>query len=278
MHRRASMGGLFPLFVSLLLPACGGEYVEEPVSAAESAITTADVAITGPNHVSGKVSLPSSLVMRTSASGCLNHPGPFITVEGELTIAGLASKVILKNNAKGTHVATALADADVELIANDGKIVIPKGGKYGVGGNPHIYLEVHDDYGKTYGDRIYLGRCNRLLPISKVDFSMLADLDFDVVKGDCENSGGPNIVLSGALKLGGVHGTLYFQNNTKGTKVATEEVKVAIEVLPKGKELKFAKSPHLGGAGGNPLVYLKLLDHDYNPISGEIFLGRCNKI
>jgi len=279
MHRRAWFGGFFPLSISFLLSACATDTVDEPIAEQSSALTTAEVALTGPKHVSGKVGLPASLALRTAASGCLNHPGPRITLEGELVVAGLASKIILKNNVQGTHTASALADADVTLVSKDGIISLPKGGHDGVGGNPLIKLQLLDDYGAPIGDLIDLGRCNRLRPSSKVDFTMLSRVDFDVLTGDCQNSGGPHISLNGALILGGVHGKLIFSNNEKGTKSNTVDVMLEIEVLQKGQSIVFDKSPRFGnGAGGNPLVFIKLLDDAYNPISGELALGRCNKI
>jgi hypothetical protein len=279
LHGRASLGWIFPFSVSLLLSACAGERGEEPLGSAESPITTADVAVTSTNHVAGKVGLPSSLVLRTSATGCLNHPGPFITVEGELTLAGLGAKVIIKNNVQGTHTAEARAEANIEITPKEDKIIIPKGGKYGVGGNPLIALQIFDDYDKPIGGRIELGRCNKLLPVFKVDFSLLSDVYFDVGMGDCMNQGGPNIKITGALTLGGVKAKLYFQNNVKGTRSASEEVEVALVVYPKGNAIVFDKSPRWGnGAGGNPLVFTKLLDYAGNPITDEIFIGRCNKI
>ena len=57
------------------------------------------------------------------------------------------------------------------------------------------------------------------------------------------------------------------------------EFNPSVITIKKGESIVFDKSPRWGnGAGGNPLVFVKLLDDAYAPISGEISLGRCNKI
>lgn len=96
-----------------------------------------------------------------SAEGCSNHPGPWITLGGTVTLSGLHARLIFRNNMKGTH--TAEVTRDVTLIAEGEEITIPKQpSRGGVGGNPHISLQFLDGKGDAYTDPIYLGRCNQL--------------------------------------------------------------------------------------------------------------------
>lgn len=91
----------------------------------------------------------------------------------------------------------------------------------------------------------------------------------------CENSPGPTVTLSGALILDGVSADLIFRNNLKGTHEATEQEDVQVVLLPDGEKISIPKQPVQGGTGGNPFIWIQLLDSQGRPLTGEIFLGRC---
>jgi hypothetical protein len=92
---------------------------------------------------------------------------------------------------------------------------------------------------------------------------------------DCSNSPGPQITLDGAIALGGLNVELIFRNNVKGTHTFVAEHTAEIVAVPEGGTLVIPKQPPLGGAGGNPFIWIQFLDGDGNALSGEIFLGRC---
>jgi len=81
--------------------------------------------------------------------------------------------------------------------------------------------------------------------------------------------------MTGDISLSGVGMRLIFQNNAKGTHTHIEQTNVDVTVLPAGETISFAKQPPLGGVGGNPWIFLQLLDSNGNPVSDEILLGRC---
>src|SRR5204863_2710670 len=56
--------------------------------------------------------------------GCSNHPGPVITMGGEITLSGLKARIIFRNNPKGTH--TAETFADVNIIIDGQSVTLPK--------------------------------------------------------------------------------------------------------------------------------------------------------
>lgn len=91
----------------------------------------------------------------------------------------------------------------------------------------------------------------------------------------CSNSTGPSITLSGELSLGGVSADLIFRNNRIGTHTATERTDVEVVILPDGETIRIPKQPVLDGTGGNPFIWIQLLDERGRPLTGEIFLGRC---
>jgi|GEM_PF-1673736 len=93
--------------------------------------------------------------------------------------------------------------------------------------------------------------------------------------GGCENNPGPYITLTGEVSLGGLDGLLIFKNNTQGTHEHEEDVLASLVIVPEGQTIKFNKQPPLGGVGGNPWIYLQLLDGQNKAITGEVLLGRC---
>ena len=95
------------------------------------------------------------------ADGCSNHRGPFITLDGTLTLGGLHAKLIFRNNVKGTH--TREEAIDMTLIQEGTKIVLPKQpSRGGVGGNPIISIQFLESDGTPMTDPVTLGRCVQL--------------------------------------------------------------------------------------------------------------------
>ena len=229
--------------------------------------------------VSQKLGQTYTVNLRATPSGCENNPGPYITLDGDLTLGGIGARIILSNNAKGTHTASADVVADVTLIPAGEKFQIAKQpSRGGVGGNPWIYFQFLDAQGGTLCAPIKLGRCVQGLTNASGVFSILTGATCNVSSGDCTNSGGPHITLDGELRLGGLNGRLILTNNAKFTHAASDDVVIDLVLLPDGQSITFAKQPPLGGAGGNPLIYVQFTSGSGSPIGAPILLGRCNQL
>ena len=72
------------------------------------------------------------------------------------------------------------------------------------------------------------------------------------------------------------HGRLIFRNNVKGTHTA--EATSSVTLLPDGPGIEIPKSPHQGGSGGNPLIYIQFLQSSGDPIGTPFFLRHCNQL
>jgi hypothetical protein len=95
------------------------------------------------------------------ADGCSNHPGPYVTLDGDIVLSGLHARFIFRNNVKGTQ--TAESTRDVAIILEGSKITLPKQPvQGGVGGNPIISIQFLNGNGSAIGDPIVLGRCVQL--------------------------------------------------------------------------------------------------------------------
>lgn len=225
-------------------------------------------------------SLPQSahLSLAATASGCENNPGPYITIDGALTLSGVGARVILTNNRRFTHVTEADVTADVEIVPVGQEIQIHKQPVLGgVGGNPWFYLQFSDGQ-RLLGKPKLIGRCVQGLNPFALDFDLPTTAHATVDSDACTNSGGPNITLNGELKLGGFYGHLILTNNAKFTHVTSADVVINIVIVPAGQSIVFAKQPPLDGAGGNPYIFLQFLDGSQSPLGDAIFVGRCNQL
>ncbi len=103
----------------------------------------------------------AALLANVTAGECSNRRGPFVTLDGTLTLSGLNAKLIFRNNVKGTH--TAEESAEVALLLDGTKITIPKQPvRGGVGGNPLISIQFLNGTLQPLCAPIFLGRCNQL--------------------------------------------------------------------------------------------------------------------
>jgi hypothetical protein len=228
-------------------------------------------------RVSTSLTQPASVFVSHTASGCTNNPGPFITLNGEIRLGGVNARVILTNNAKWTHVAYDDFIAETVLIPAGESIQIAKQpSRGGVGGNPHIYAQFKGSDGDNLSGFIYLGRCVQGLRDAALNFFLPTDVDLQVT-GACENNPGPFIRLDGDLLLGGLDERLIFTNNAKFTHVTSSDTVVNVNLIEDG-EITFHKQPSLGGAGGNPWVYIQFLNGSGEVLGAPFMLGRCNKL
>src|SRR6185295_5051582 len=71
--------------------------------------------------------MPVHVTCDVNEDGCNNHPGPTITLGGEISLGGLGANLIFQNNSKGTHSVTVTEWAtNIALVPLDAPISIPK--------------------------------------------------------------------------------------------------------------------------------------------------------
>ncbi len=106
-------------------------------------------------------------------------------------------------------------------------------------------------------------------------FGLRAHATLQAETGGCSNNPGPYITLTGEVALSGLSGKLIFSNNAIFTHTHEEDVDASVVLVPAGETIKFAKQPPLGGAGGNPWIYLVFTDADGDYYTNPMLLGRC---
>jgi hypothetical protein len=229
-------------------------------------------------QVSTPLSMPVQLQGTVSASDCQNAPGPQITLEGALVLAGVNVELVFRNNInKDVH--TLVEDVQVAVgVAAGEQIVIPKQPVLGgAGGNPFIWVQLLDTNGNPLTGEIFLGRCVQgAWPVSQA-FLTPATATAILAVLDCTNNPGPYITVDGSLSFfPGVKARFIFRNNDNpvgGPHEATEVVDLVL--IPAGFTLQFAKQPVLGGVGGNPWISVRFASSNSQPIGTEFLLGRC---
>jgi hypothetical protein len=224
-------------------------------------------------EVNASLSEPMQVNLLVNETECQNSPGPWITLEGNILLGDVCSKVIFKNNVKGTHTAVVVGEAEAVLLLG-GTITIPKQPvRGGVGGNPHIWLQFTDGDGNAVSDEVYLGRCVQGLKVSS-DLVNEAMAHLAVGATGCTNHKGPWITLEGTMTLAGLNAKLIFRNNMKGTHTAEESTTVAL--INAGDKIVLPKQPVRGGVGGNPLISIQFIDCDSGAgTTDPVDLGRC---
>ena len=95
------------------------------------------------------------------------------------------------------------------------------------------------------------------------------------VANDSTNNPGPTVTVSGNLAFAGIDAVAIFRNNRKGTHEYEATTTLTGALLPPGHVIPTPKQPVLGGTGGNPLIWVQLLDGGGRAITDEIYLGRC---
>jgi len=109
------------------------------------------------------MSVPMALAMDVTedSDSCSNNPGPWITLEGEMSLGGLNALIIFRNNDNpvgGPHSNIQQTTAEIEILEDGETLSIPKQPVLGgVGGNPFVWVAVATADEGT--GEIYLGRC-----------------------------------------------------------------------------------------------------------------------
>ena len=234
-------------------------------------------------NVNSKLQMASSLYANPHVEGCDNSNGPYITFNGDITMGGVDARIIYRNNLKATHEGETPITADVTLIPKGEQIRFAKQPSHGgVGGNPWIYAQyskqTSTNTSEAITDDLLLGRCVQGLDPTALAFLLNTSASVKV-SGDCSGAGGPDITLKGKMALRGVNTKLTFTNNEKGThEYVEDDVSVDVVLLDDGESISFTKKPPEGGAGGNPHLYFQFLNGDKQPMTEEVYLGRCNSI
>jgi hypothetical protein len=200
-----------------------------------------------------------------------------VTLSGDLVLGGLKVAAIFRNNQKGTHTRIEEVTYNGELLPPGQAISIPKQPvRGGAGGNPFVWVQFLDGYGKAVTAEIYLGRCVQGLAAPVNPAFALSTLATSNTNVSCSNNPGPWITVSGNLVLPGLKVRYIFRNSDNpvgGPHKA--DIIIDTSLIAAGTPIVFPKQPSLGGVGGNPWIYTQFLYSDGSPASDEYLIGRC---
>lgn len=258
------------VFVSLV--GCASDNASDPTQG-----STAEPLTVSGGTVSGQIARDVSLDL-TMDFRCERTTSSF-TWTGSVIARDVAAEVRLQNNTKGTHTTDAESVTASVAIAPEEPITVSKKSEtenWSMG-NPWIWFQAYKG-SQPIGDPFVVGRCTggggRFK--KRFDFSALAALKLKVhpVDNDSCTRSSDQVMLDGTLEsIGEISGKVWFRQNDVHFSSA-QDADLNVIFLAKADDLVFAKSPHYGGAGGNPLVYLRLS----RPETEWFKLGRCNKL
>ncbi len=110
--------------------------------------------------------------------------------------------------------------------------------------------------------------------IDNTNLPMSVNVSLDLAAYQSSNNPGPWITFSGFSALGGFGVNWIFSNNLKNTQVYTVDNSVNVTVQPAGAAITIPKQPVDGSVGGNPYLFVQLINAGGDPVSDVIFVGR----
>jgi hypothetical protein len=238
------------------------------------------VSVVQAKELSRQFRMPVTMNVSMQATECTNSPGPQITLEGEMALAGLGLDMIFTNNVKGTHIFDNATSIEAVAVPANQAVSIPKQPVLGgVGGNPFIWLQLFDQNGLALTSEIYMGRCVQgLLQPGSQAFGLPVVATVRLETSECSNNPGPYITMDGDMVMSGLNAQLIFRNNDNpvgGPHSATDETRMNMVLLPPGLTEEFPKQPVLGGVGGNPYIWAQFLQDNGDTIGKKVLMGRC---
>jgi len=228
-----------------------------------------------PVTIHQSVSIPARVQGTLTTASCTVGSGPTITLGGELALGGLAADVIFRNNVKGTHEHVDELAASTVLLPANATLVIPAQSMTGPILDPVISVQIVDDAGQPVSAEIALGACEAgSFPVSAaVTIDTTVDLEVNV--GGCANHPGPTITVAGSVRFAGLRARLIVRDGVGGPIVGEASTDASVVVLASGETLTIPKQPVRGGVGGNPWIWVQLVDGDGGALTDEILIGRC---
>ena len=228
-----------------------------------------------PFTIQQTVSFPARVQGTLTTASCSFGDGPTITLSGELAFGGLGANLIFRNNQKGTHEHVEELLASTVLLPSDASIVIPAQSIEGQIFDPVISVQLIDEAGNPVSAEIVLGPC--LSGTFPVDISVTIEtaVELAVRVDGCANHPGPTITVDGAVHFAGLRARLIVRNGAGGPIAGEASTDAGVVVLSAGETLTIPKQPVRGGVGGNPWIWVQLVDGDGDLLTDEILVGRC---
>ena len=248
--------------------------------------------------VSSSGTVPVRVSLTTSVT-CSNNPGPTISLGGTIAVGTVRTAVWFQNNVLGTQsTAPQVTGLSFAVTPSQGTLTLAKApvpltgggwltGSTGAGGNPWISVDILNSAGTSaIGGPVLVGKCVQLdngkFSVATSRSIMLPVRTTLLASALGCTSRASQVSVSTTSAYAGLTGRLLFDNNkTKAVHHAEAAGSATFSLMPPVTTTKGGWG--VGGAGGNPLVYvhfMKSTDSGTNPLvwPPNLNLGRCNKL
>ena len=261
--RPMRLGLLVLSLVAVVAAAVAAVAVDSPAARAQ------------PAEMGAEVGIPAMVELDVLDSNCDNS-GSTVEVSGSMSVLGQSVRIVLRNNAKGTHTATIVDELKVEVAPMEDSIEFPKQPvRGGVGGNPWISVQFESG-GTALTAPIIVGRCVQGASMHvRHDLTLPTDMAMLLTSLDCSNKGS-SLSLDTSSASAGLDAVLLFDNNINKVVHRQKADAEATVTLAGGHTVR--KGGRFDGAGGNPIVSAQFVDSEGAALGSETSLGRCNRL
>jgi hypothetical protein len=223
--------------------------------------------------------LPATLTVTLAATACSAAPGPQVTLQGDLVLAGLNTEVLFRD--PGPQISNQPFVVEQAVIPGGQHTNTPTQNIVGgVANNPYMWLQILDAKGRTLTSEMFLGRCDQGNFTATAQIQAPAEATADVVASSCSAAPGPSVVLDGATAIGPLTGRVIFRSNVPENAPAGKinQTVSEIAIQPAALSYPFSAQPAATDTADNPLVSVRFRMEDGTLIGTEERLGRCSSI
>jgi hypothetical protein len=224
------------------------------------------------------IQVPMSQTVTVDALTCSDEGGKISINGGLVDLRGLAVRIDFRNNLKGTHTATRTTIVDLGRVKLADEHAVAEAAGTSSTGNTYVSFQLVDGQENPISDEVFLGRCGEASGSVPLRSPQPAKAVVNTLSRNCGRSSGPVVNVSSTLELEGMKLRFAFRDtdDISTPPRASWIAPATLTLVNAGQQIELYKQPSLGGVGGNPFIYVTIVDATGRELSEEVLLGRCN--
>lgn len=224
--------------------------------------------------LSQPVEVPAAQTVTVTEVSCAREDGAWVVTDGTLELSGVVVQLDFRNNQRGTHSASQVTT----LHAGRARLADPSRARAMVspGEDAYVWMQLLDAQGEPLSEEIFLGSCGAATGTARTQAPVPGVARVTAATRNCTNTG-PRVTVSSALQLSGLRLRFTFRSESDpgGEVLGTYDTTAELVAVNEGREVSLPKQPAAGGVGGNPWIYVQVVDGAGQPLGEQLLLGRC---